>query len=135
MPNEKSPQFRCAARRVDRSYGMNARCDLEANHASKHSAVIGHGHVETWTGEIFDTTPLPPIGARFLKKTDHGHRIWELKALNEKRVPESGLDVSHRLELIEETGVPPSQKGYGVGHIMHIESAWFVERTDMKRIR
>lgn len=48
---------RCAARRVDRSYGMDARCELAGCHVGLHSARIGHGHVEKWSGELLDTTP------------------------------------------------------------------------------
>ena len=49
--------LQCTARRIDRSYGMDARCEHQRGHASYHEATIGHGHIENWSEDVCDSTP------------------------------------------------------------------------------
>jgi hypothetical protein len=48
---------RCSARLIDKSYAIDARCELSINHTGQHKSVISHGHTEMWDGDLLDRAP------------------------------------------------------------------------------
>lgn len=80
--------------------------------------------------------PLPPIGARF-ERVEHrkgkvvSRRVYQLAA---SAPPEPGMAGDHTLVCILDEAWGETAKNDQGGTEMHVEDAWFTERTDFKRV-
>lgn len=80
---------------------------------------------------------IPPVGTRFEFKPFRGaRRVYELV---ESLAPEHAASADrnggdrHTLKVIEEEGFPVDSS-YGLGFELQVEDAWFVYRTDARRL-
>jgi hypothetical protein len=78
----------------------------------------------------------PALGTRFTFTRGSTRRVYELVA---SATPEAaraagqhGCD-RHTLRVVEESGYLPEHAA-GIGSEIHVEDAWFTERTDAKRL-
>jgi hypothetical protein len=92
---------------------MNARCELDYGHAGQHTATIGHGHVEHWDGDTFDTTPADYEAKRVKSKVE------ACKAC----IAKAEADIrSWRSEIAELTGAATYTSYARTGHVVEASS-------------
>lgn len=80
---------------------------------------------------------IPPVGTRFEFRPFHGcRRVYELvESLPRERAvsaTRNGCD-RHTIKVLEEEGFPVDS-AYGLGFELQVEDAWFIYRTDARRL-
>jgi len=80
---------------------------------------------------------IPQIGARFEFKPFRGaRRVYQLvESLSPEQAASStrcGGD-RHTIRVVEEVGFP-IDSSYGIGFELQVEDAWFIYRTDARRV-
>jgi hypothetical protein len=83
------------------------------------------------------TPTTPPLGARFEFRPFRGaRRVYELvESLSAEQAASKtrcGSD-RHTIRVVVEEGFPVDSS-YGIGFELHVEGAWFSERTDARRV-
>lgn len=79
---------------------------------------------------------IPTVGTRFAFRRGSERRVYELvSSVTERGARAAGRHGCdrHTLRVVQESGYLPEHAA-GLGFEIHVEDAWFAERTDAKRL-